>query len=482
VSFRFVIKVLGALLVFYGLAMGLALGVAMFFGDGDARPILLSMVITMVAGTLMYLGNRSVKKEISIREGFIITAGAWFICCLFGALPFYLSGTFATITDSVFEACSGLTTTGATVLTNIEAVPHGILFWRALTHWLGGMGIILLGVAILPLLGVGGMQLFRAEVPGPTKDKLKPRIAETAKLLWGVYVLITVVEVLLLKLGGMTVFDAVCHAFATMATGGFSTRALSVESYNSVYIDIVIAVFMIIAGVNFSLHYAALTGRLGAYWRDAEFRFYLGTLVVFTIIVTATLYLSHTYGSLFESFRYAFFQVPAIVTTTGFSTADFEKWPYFLQMVLFSLMFVGGCAGSTGGSMKVVRIMLLFKSAYAELVHLVHPSAVVPIKLGKVVVGDSVMRSVWNFFFLFMAMLVVSTFILAAQGADPLTAIAAVVACLGNIGPGLGGVGPSDNYAWIGAVGKWTLIFDMILGRLEVYTVIVVLVPVFWRK
>ena len=479
---RFVTKVLGVLLVFFGMAMGLALGVALYFKEGDARAIGLSAAITMVCGGLMYLLNRSISKEVSIREGFIITAGAWFIACLFGALPYYLSGTFVTFTDAVFEACSGLTTTGATVMTQIEGNPHGILFWRALTQWLGGMGIILLGVAILPLLGVGGMQLFRAEVPGPTKDKLRPRIAETAKLLWAVYVLITGAEALLLFLGGMSLYDAVCHSFATMATGGFSTRNVSIEAYNSVYIEFVITFFMVVAGANFALHYAALTGRIGKYWKDPEFRFYAGSLAFLTALVTVFLYFSKTYPSLFQSFRYAVFQVPSIVTTTGFSTANFENWPYFIQMLLFALMFMGGCSGSTGGSMKVVRIMLLLKSAYAELIHLVHPHAVVPIKLGKIVVPDPVLRSIWNFFFLFLALFVSSTLIMAALGMDVLTAMASVAACIGNIGPGLGGVGPADNFAWIPTVGKWTLIFDMILGRLEVYTVIVCFMPVFWRK
>ena len=481
-SFRFIIKVLGLLLVFFGFSMFLPLLVSLFYSDSDPGWFASSIGITVAIGALMYLLNRSVKKEISAREGFLITAGAWVVACIFGALPYYISGTFTTFTDAVFESSSGLTTTGATVMTNIEAMSHGILFWRALTHWLGGMGIILLGVAILPLLGVGGMQLFRAEVPGPTKDKLKPRIAETAKLLWAVYVLITALEALLLKIGGMSLFDAVCHAFATMATGGFSTRNLSIESYNSVYFDFVITFFMILAGINFALHYVALTGRITTYWKDAEFRFFIGLLGGLTVFVTAVLYISQTYPTLFDSFRYAVFQVPAIVTTTGFSTADFEKWPYVLQMMILALMFVGGCSGSTGGSMKIVRVMLLFKSAYNELIHLVHPRAVVPIKLGKVVVPDSVMRSIWNFFFLFMALFVVSTFIMTALGLDLLTAIAAVAASIGNIGPGLGLVGPTDNYAWIPTIGKWTLIFDMILGRLEIYTVIVCMAPVFWRK
>jgi trk/ktr system potassium uptake protein len=482
VDFRFVAKVLGVLAAFFGLSMALPFLVALYYGDGDATAIGLAAVVTIGIGGTAYIANRKSHKEISIREGFLITASAWLVACLLGSLPFIFAGTFGSITDAVFESSSGLTTTGATVMTNIEAAPHGILFWRALTHWLGGMGIILLGIAILPLLGVGGMQLYRAEVPGPTKDRLTPRIAETAKLLWAVYVLITAAETLLLKLGGMSLFDAVCHAFATMATGGFSTRNASIASYDSVYIDFVITFFMILAGVNFALHFAALRGRVTGYWKDAEFRYYIKGLVAFTAIVTVVLFFSKTYDGLFASFRYAVFQVPAIMTTTGFCTADFEMWPYFTQMLFLALMFVGGCAGSTGGSMKVMRIVLLAKSAYAELTRLVHPHAITTVKLGETVVSDQVQRSIWNFFFLFLSLFVFSSFIMAALGLDVLTAISSVAACIGNIGPGLGGVGPADNYAWIPSLGKWVLIFNMILGRLEVYTVFVCLMPVFWKK
>ena len=491
-SFRFVIKVLGALLVFFGLSMGLALIVSLIYHEeGDTTPFLASLGITIIAGIIMYATNRSIKKEITVREGFIITAGAWFIACIFGALPFFLAGTFAgdsatvfeNYTNAVFEASSGLTTTGATVMTTIEQpTHHAILFWRALTHWMGGMGIILLGVAILPLLGVGGMALFRAEVPGPTKDKLRPRIAETAKLLWAVYVLITAAEVVMLKLGGMTLFDAICHSFATMATGGFSTRNISIEAYNSSYIDFVIAFFMIVAGTNFALHYIALTGRFKAFWKDAEFRFYFASIFLLVAFFTIVLYYTNTYTTAFDSFKYAAFQVPSIITTTGFTTADFKKWPMILKMLILAMMFFGGCAGSTGGSIKAVRWLLLFKSAYVELIHLIHPRAVVPVKLGRQVVPPEVLRSIWNFFFLFMGLFVASSIIMSFYCPDIVTAISSVAACIGNIGPGLGFVGPADNYEWIAIPGKWVLIANMILGRLEIYTVIVIFTPVFWRK
>jgi len=324
--------------------------------------------------------------------------------------------------------------------------------------------------------------LFKAEVPGPTADKIKPRVAETAKTLWAVYVLITAAEVVMLMLGGMGWFDAVCHSFATLATGGFSTLNLSVESYDSVYFDFVIAIFMMLAGVNFALHYRMLKGDLKAWWRDAEFRFYLWLMLACIVAVTASLYFTRVYPNLFESFRRAFFQVPTIITTTGFTTADFDKWPSFLRVLLFVLMFVGGMSGSTGGSVKIVRIQLLIKQVLNELYRLVHPRVVMPLRLGRVLVPDNVMRSIWNFFILYLLLFVACSLIMSALGLEFITAITSVAATIGNVGPGLAGVGAHENYAFIPLFGKWILIFCMIVGRLEIYTVIVLLLPGYWRK
>lgn len=481
-NFRFITKILGSLVFFLGLAMLLPLGIALIYGDGDAPAFAISSLITVASGAFLFLIFRGQRKEISNREGFFIVAAAWFFAGVFGGLPYYFHSIFPTFTDCLFEATSGLTTTGATVLTSIENQAHGILFWRALTHWLGGMGIILLGIAILPLLGVGGMQLFKAEVPGPTADKLKPRVAETAKTLWGVYVLITLLEAILLMIGGMNWFHAVCHSFATLATGGFSTQNMSIESYNSTYFDFVITIFMILAGINFALHYRMLKGDLKSYWRDAEFKFFIGIIGFFTLFVTAALYFSNTYPTVFESFRRAVFQVPAIVTTTGFTTADFDKWPSFLRVLMLMLMFVGGMSGSTGGSIKVVRIQLLFKQAAVELYRLVHPRVVVPTRLGNVLVPDNVMRSIWNFFILYLLLFCLCTLIMSALGLDFTTAIASVAATIGNVGPGLAGVGAHENYAHIPVFGKWVLILCMLIGRLEVYTVVVLFLPSYWRK
>ena len=480
--FRFVFKILGTLVLFFGLTMLAPMLVALGYGEGDARPFAISMLITLVSGGILFFAFRRHQTDIGTRDGFFIVTMAWVLAAAFGALPYYFHGVFGNYTDCFFEAASGLTTTGATVLTDIESQTHGILFWRALTHWLGGMGIIVLGIAILPLLGVGGMQLFKAEVPGPTADKLTPRVAETAKLLWGVYVLLTALEVLLLKLGGMGVFDAVCHAFATLATGGFSTNNLSIEGYNSIYFDFVIAVFMILAGVNFALHYQVLKGHWRTPWRDPEFRFYLGLMGGMIALVTVALYVTQTYTNLFTSFRYAFFQVPTIITTTGFTTADFDAWPSFLRLLLFGLMFVGGMSGSTGGSVKVVRVLLLLKYAYNELVRLVHPRAVMPLRLGNVTVSDNVMRAISNFIILYLSLFLLCSLIMAALGLDLVTALASVAATIGNVGPGLVGIGAHQNYAWIPPLGKWVLIFCMIAGRLEIYTLLVLLVPKYWRR
>ena len=491
--FKFVAKILGTMIVAFGLTMLVPLVVALLYGDGDWPAFALGAALTLAFGSLLVLVFRKEATEISNRDGFFIVTMAWVMAAAFGALPYYFHDVFATgadgfsgflssYTDCFFEAASGLTTTGATVLTDIEGQAHGILFWRALTHWLGGMGIIVLGVAILPLLGIGGMQLFKAEVPGPTADKLTPRVAETAKLLWGVYVLITAAEVVLLLLGGMGLFDAVCHSFATLATGGFSTNNLSVEGYNSAYFDFVIAVFMLLAGANFALHYQVLRGRWKAPWRDSEFKFYVGLTAALMVVVTLALYLTQTYSTLFESFRRAFFQVPAMVTTTGFTTADFDRWPSFLRILMFAMMFVGGMSGSTGGSVKIVRIQLLLKHAYHELYRLIHPRAVIPLRLGRMSVPDHVMRSISNFIILYMSLFLLCSLIMGALGLDFLTAISSVAATISNVGPGLAGVGAHQNYAAIPLAGKWVLIACMVIGRLEIYTVLVLLVPRYWRR
>jgi trk system potassium uptake protein TrkH len=461
--------------------MFLPLACGWYYDDNSVAPLFLSLCVTVLAGTfLMFSFKRPKPLVINHREGMVIVSLGWAACAFFGALPFALGG-FPSFTDAFFESVSGFTTTGASILTNIEALPKGLLFWRSLTHWLGGMGIIVLTIAILPFLGVGGMQLYKAEVPGPVADKLQPRIKDTAMSLWKVYVLFTVAQVLLLMFGGMNLFESICHAFGTMATGGFSTRNTSIAAYDSAYIDGVITFFMLVAGVNFALHFQLFRGRPLTVWRDPEFRFFVILVLVLTAVVTFSIQ-SSSYSSWPEALRFGSFQVASILTTTGYATADYELWLPLPQGVLLLCMFIGGCAGSTAGGIKCMRVMLLFKHAYRELFRLVHPRAVLPLKFGPKLVKEEVLTSIWGFFVLFIVLFVLSALALAAMGVDVLTSFAAVVACIGNIGPGLGEVGPVDNYAAIPTLGKWVLSFCMLLGRLEIYTVLVLFVPEFWRK
>ncbi len=480
--YRYIFFAVGAIVCAVGLTMLFPLAFSLAYGDDGVRPLLVSMLATLVAGgALLWVCRAREAEGMGHREGMVIVALGWMAAGLFGALPFLLGGMLPNVVDAVFESLSGFTTTGASVLTDIEGAPRGLLMWRSLTHWLGGMGIIVLSLAILPFLGVGGMQLYKAEVPGPIPDKLKPRIKDTALLLWKVYLLLSGLETVLLLFGGMNLFDALCHTFGTMATGGFSTKNSSVGHYGSAYIDVVITVFMFLAGANFTLHYRLLRGHPLAMLRDAEFQFYTGVTLLFTALTTYSV-LGHSYDSLPEALRHSAFQVVSIGTTTGFATADYEVWPALPQALLLLLMFLGGSAGSTGGGMKCMRIMLLMKHGYHELIRLVHPRAVKHIKLGGKIVPPEVLSGVWGFFILYLGLFIVSSLLLSFMNLDVVTSFAAVAACIGNIGPGLGSVGPAENYAHIPTMGKWVLTLCMLLGRLEIYTVIILFVPEFWRK
>ena len=478
----YTLHLVGILTFFLGLTMVFPLLFGLYYQDESIVPLLKSMAVTLGSGLVLYLLFRSSRGEImSHREGMGVVAIGWTAAGLFGALPYYWGGVFSTFADAFFESISGFTTTGASVLMNIEIVPRGFLFWRSLTHWLGGMGIIVLSLAILPLLGVGGMQLYRAEVPGPVPDKLKPRIRDTAMVLWKVYLLFSAAEALLLMLGGMDLFEALCHTFGTMATGGFSTQNASIGSYHSSYIDTVVILFMLFAGINFSLHYQCLRGEPRVFWHNPEFRFFLGAVVIFVLAVSFNVY--HTvYHTCSEAIRFGAFQVISIITTTGYTTADFEKWPSLSQNILLFCMFLGASAGSTGGGMKCLRIMLLLKHSYKQLFSLIHPHAVTQVKLGGRPISNEVLHSIWGYFMLYLGLFILCSFLLAAMGVDVVTSFAAVAATIGNIGPGLGMVGPTNNYAHIPVLGKWLLILCMLLGRLEIYTVLVLFVPEFWRK
>ncbi|MHB8765411.1 MAG: TrkH family potassium uptake protein, partial [Deferrisomatales bacterium] len=432
-------KVLGALSLFLGGMLLLPLPLSLADGDG-AWPALLAsagLAAALGGGALRATGRG--RPELTHREGFAVVTLGWVVFGVLGALPYRFTGEIPTLVDAVFESLSGFTTTGATILTDIEALPRSLLLWRALTHWLGGMGIIVLGLAILPMLGVGGMQLFRAEVPGPTADRLSPRIQDTAKLLWGVYVGLTAAQVGLLMLGGMDWFDAACHAFATMATGGFSTRNASVAAFGSAYLDAVITVFMFLAGMNFALHHAVLAGRGWKALKNEELRCYTG-ITLGAIALLMAFNAGSAYPGFFDNLRYSAFQAVSILTTTGFGTADYEGWPFLCQVVLLLLMFVGGSAGSTGGGMKVSRVLLLAKHGVVQVWNLIHPRGVRRVKLDGRPVPEAVLQGVLGFFVLYLGCTAVGTLGMAALGVDPLTALASVVACVGNVGPGLGDV------------------------------------------
>ena len=475
----------GILLLFIAAMMLLPLIVSLCYGDGDWAAILWSLLISLaLGGGLLLLYNKD--KDLSLREGFMVVAVGWTSMAMIGALPFYLSGAVPSLTDSFFESMSGFTTTGASILgphNPIGSLPHGVMFWRSLTHWIGGMGIILLSLAILPMLGVGGMQLFRAEVPGPSKDKLTPRIKDTAKILWLVYLGASVLEMLLLKFGGMDWFEAACQTFGTMATGGFSTRADSIAGFHSRYIEYVIILFMFVAGTNFALHFRfILNRRVSRYWNSREFRLFLFLIVASTALMIGNNLHQHPDISIETCFRESLFQVVAILTTTGFGSADWETWGAFAQVLLVFLMFVGGMAGSTGGGVKVIRIQILISQVRVELRRLIHPQAILPLRIGEQMISDSIVGNVLAFLLAFGLLLGGSTAVLAMMGIDMVTSFGASIASLSNIGPGLGDVGPSDNYGWMPTAAKWVLSMLMMLGRLEVFTVLVLFSRHFWRR
>lgn len=481
-SIRNVVSVVGLLLVFVGLSMLSAFAVSLLYRDGDSLALFLAAMATVASGFTAYRLT-GVEADISPRDGFAIVTFAWGATAVFGSLPYLFTGALDSFWAAVFESMSGFTTTGATVFTDIESLPHGILFWRALTHWLGGMGIIVLAIAILPYLGVGGMQLFKAEVPGPTPERLRPRITQTAKLLWLVYVGLTGAQVLLYMAGDMGAFDAITHTFATLATGGFSTKNASLGHFESPYIQYVTILFMYLAGVNFTLHFRAASGRL-EYWKDVEWRFFSGVLAVATVLLVAVNLLAGTYApaDLEASVRDSLFTAVSLTTTTGFVTADYEVWAPGAQMVLFGLLFVGGMAGSTGGGIKAVRVLLLLKQSAMELRKHLHPRAVLLARVGRHVVSEGVLANVIGFVILYLLCFGAGALALSFLGMDLLTAVGASAATVGNIGPGLGAVGATDNYGWMSSPALAILSFLMLVGRLEIYTVLLLFLPETWRR
>ncbi len=480
--FSIIQRVLGILLMAFSLSMLPPVLVSWWYGDGAVHAFIMAFLLTLGTGVFSWVSVRGGHQELRLRDGFVVVVMFWVVLSFTGALPFMLAETpHMPLTDAVFESFSGLTTTGATVIVGLDSLPKSILYYRQQLQWLGGMGIIVLAVAILPMLRIGGMQLYRAETPGPIKDsKLTPRITETAKALWLIYLSMTVVCMLAYWAAGMSLFDAIGHAFSTIAIGGFSTHDASIGFFDSRLIELVCVGFMFASGVNFALHFLAWRGSRRGYWRDAEFRFYTLILLVTTLLVTLVLLSRGIYESPLEAFSKALFHTVSIGTTAGFATVEHYAWPGFIGILLLFVSFVGGCAGSTGGGIKVIRFLLLIKQGLREITRLMHPSAKIPVRIGDKVISPRVIDAVWGFFALYIASFVVMYLALALTGLDLMTAFSAVAASMNNLGPGLANVGA--NYAGINDVAKWILCFAMLLGRLEVYTLLVLLMPAFWRK
>src|SRR6056300_1213610 len=490
---KIVIHLLGVLMLFNGFFMLIAALASAYYKDGVTLEISFSAIVTMLIGLVAMFFTRNYSNNLKAKEGYMVVTMGWIVMTFSGMLPYLTSGAIPSVTNAFFETMSGYTTTGASIMNDIEIMPKGILLWRSLTHWIGGMGIIVLAIAILPLLGIGGMQLFSAESPGPSADKLHPRITDTAKRLWLIYVGYTVAETLLLKLAGMGFFDAVNHAMATLSTGGFSTKNTSLAFWNDQpLIQYIVILFMFLAGSNFVLSYFAFKGKVQKVIRDEEFKFYTGFIVSFSIIaalvvffqaqpqVSESLPMVLGYGE--SAFRHALFQVLAVVTTTGFVTADFTSWTPFLTIFFFGLMFLGGSAGSTAGGIKVMRHLLIIKNGLLEFKRTLHSNAIIPVRYKNKAVAESIVFNIIGFFVLYMLLFIIGALVLAFMGLDFESAIGGAATSLGNVGPGLGSLNPLSNFNDLPVLGKWWCGFLMILGRLELFTVLILLSPYFWRK
>ena len=495
-NWRSILKIQGLLLVILSIAMLFPLAFSLYYGSNDTNQILSGIVISLVTGIILLVSCKS-KEPLRPREGFVIVTTGWILASLFGALPFYFHEAFdGNFINCVFETMSGFTTTGATIVTDIESLPKGLLFWRSLTHWLGGMGIILLAIALLPILGLSSTQMFRAEVPGPTMDKISPKIKDTAKILWMIYAGMTVLETTLLMFGGMDLFNALSHTFGTLATGGFSTLNGSIAGFDSLYIEIVIMFFMYLAGINFVLHFHLIKGNFSNFLSNREWRFYTAVLLLAITAITLNIHFTdytdlqladHPMLSIYKEnigtcIRYASFQVVSITTTTGFVSTDFDIWPAFSKILLILLMFIGGSAGSTGGGIKQIRIMIILRFIKNEIKKLTYPRAYFSLKIGDQSIQEYVVRNVIAFFLIFMFLFAGITLFLTFMGYDIVTSFSATIATLGNIGPGLARVGAVENYAFFDPISKIVLIFSMLLGRLELYSVLILFYTLFYPK
>jgi len=454
--------------------------IALLYGQDDARAFLFSALITLCVGLLM-LRTRVKTNNFYTRDGFAVVALGWVLVSVFGSLPFLISGAIPSPVDAFFETVSGFSTTGATILENVEVMPYGILFWRSFIHWMGGMGVLLLTVAILPSAGASFYHVMKAESPGPGPEKLVPKIGQTAKILYSIYIVLTALLVILLLTAGMPLYDALVHAFGTAGTGGFSIKNLSIGAYGSVFIDIIITVFMFLFGINFTLYYHMLKGNIKSFYKDEEFRFYIGLILASIIAITLDLVLNGLY-SVGEGLRYSAFQVNSIISTTGYATADFNLWPVFSKFVLVMLMFIGPCAGSTGGSMKCIRYLLLFKIIKRELSKIMHPRAVHTVKLTGKTIDETTLWETMAYFFIYIFIFVTSSLIVTLDGKDLVSSVTATAAAIGNIGPGLGLVGPMGNFSDFSSLSKIVLSFCMIAGRLEFLPILILFSPSAWKK
>lgn len=493
-NYKIIFHFLGLLLLFNGGFMLLSTLISYIYKDGVTFQLFLAGIITMIFGGLVMILTRSHNKEINKREGYIVVTFGWIIMALSGTLPYMFTESIPSFANAFFETMSGYTTTGATILNDIEAVPNGILFWRSLTHWIGGMGIIVLAIAILPLLGIGGMQLFAAEAPGPSTDKLHPRITDTAKRLWLIYFGYTAAETILLKLAGMSFFDAINHSMATLSTGGFSTKNASIAYWNGQpLIQYIIILFMFLAGANFVLSYFAFKGKVQKIIKDEEFKLYFKFIVIFSLIAAAEIYfradvslssVDHpmVFGEAESAFRHGLFQVLSVITTTGFISADYTLWTPFLIVFFFGLMFLGGSAGSTSGGVKVVRHLIMIKNGFLEFKRTLHPNAIIPVRYNTKAISGDIVFNILAFFILYMLSFIVGALVFSMFEIDFQSAVGLSASCLGNIGPALGLFGPVNNYSALPHLAQWWASFLMLIGRLELFTVLILFTPFFWRN
>ncbi len=480
-NFKAVLNIVGIILVILSILMFAPLFVSILNKSSDLLAIIFSLLTTLFCGSLLIALTKQYRHEdIMYREAFMTVTLSWLSVTFFGCLPYVFTGSVNSFTDAFFESMSGFTTTGASIFADVESLPAGLLFWRSMTQWIGGMGIIVFALAVLPVIGTGGMQLFKAEVPEISVDKLRPRIIDTAKALWLIYIGITFLIIILYLAAGMDLYDAVCHSFSTVSTGGFSTKNLSIGAFCNPIIEYVTTLGMFLGGVNFSLYFYGLKGNFKVFLKNAEFRFYFFLICFVVILLTVNLF--NYYNSMTDSFRFALFQVVSVITTTGFSTADYIKWSSFSQLVLLIIMFVGGMIGSTAGGLKQVRIYLMIKQIFREFHQLIHPRAVLALKLDEKFLTKETLGSIWGFVFLALFLCALSSIAMAATGVDIVTALSTVISAMNNVGPALGQAGPSSNYSSIPTFGKWVLIFCMLAGRLEYYTVLILFTPFFWKR